>query len=404
MHQVLQAWQHSCTAPRPRWSVCAQTFGMPGLANTAQFGTGCKRICSPTGWKTTAAKSNGMLTAYYEPFFNAQRQPDPVSLPCTPPLVGRWRALASASPGCRASKLNRPQRAVAALAGMIVHWTTRSKCSSRTSAVPGRLNMTEPDGRQRQVRAFCRHQRPPLPQRRQMAAGAGAWCAMPRGQASPPGRRPTPAACKRCCGATHAMCSFGKRRWMKSAATLQPPKGRRAPPDRRTLDCRGPAQHSVWHARVALQQRSHRPGTVWCWPKTRAAPLWGPCGDYFMGSEIVGDIAGRTAVICACGCRPKGPRPLASALNPRPHPRAVPARGTTLPITPSQSPGWPKSASAGHSWGVLATSPNLRCHTAQQRGCLVSRKVSAAWRTMVFIQPFAATCSTRWLPSLGARR
>ena len=153
VHQALQAWQHSCTAPPAALARLCPDIRRLGLANTAQIWHWLQTHMQPYRVEDHSGNSNGMLTAYYEPFFNAQRQPDPVfRYPLYAAPVG-VEGFGKRKPWFTRQQIDTIPEAQAALAGRAIAWL-RDPVDMLVLHIQGsgRLMLTEADGRQRMIR------------------------------------------------------------------------------------------------------------------------------------------------------------------------------------------------------------------------------------------------------------
>ena len=297
VHQALQAWQHSCTAPPAAVARLCPDIRRLGLANTAQIWHWLQTHMQPYRVEDHSGQSNGMLTAYYEPFFNAQRQPDPVfRYPLYAAPVG-VEGFGKRKPWLSRQQIESSPSVQAALAGHEIAWLDDPvKVLVLHIQGSGRLNMTEPDGRQRQVRAaFAATNDHPY-------RSVGKWL-LERGlvrDATWPGitawTQANPSRVQEMLWSNPRYVFF-REEALDEVSSNFGPKGAQGVPltaersiavDRRSI----PYGTPVWLSSSGPTQALNRLVLA---QDTGSAIVGAVRADYFMGSgEIAGDIAGRT--------------------------------------------------------------------------------------------------------------
>ena len=297
VHQALQAWQHSCTAPPAALARLCPDIRRLGLANTAQIWHWLQTHMQPYRVEDHSGQSNGMLTAYYEPFFNAQRQPDPVfRYPLYAAPVG-VEGFGKRKPWLSRQQIESSPSVQAALAGHEIAWLDDPvKVLVLHIQGSGRLNMTEPDGRQRQVRAaFAATNDHPY-------RSVGKWL-LDRGlvrDATWPGitawTQANPSRVQEMLWSNPRYVFF-REEALDEVSSNFGPKGAQGVPltaersiavDRRSI----PYGTPVWLSSSGPTQALNRLVLA---QDTGSAIVGAVRADYFMGSgEIAGDIAGRT--------------------------------------------------------------------------------------------------------------
>ena len=297
VHQALQAWQHSCTAPPAALARLCPDIRRLGLANTAQIWHWLQTHMQPYRVEDHSGQSNGMLTAYYEPFFNAQRQPDPVfRYPLYAAPVG-VEGFGKRKPWLSRQQIESSPSVQAALAGHEIAWLDDPvKVLVLHIQGSGRLNMTEPDGRQRQVRAaFAATNDHPY-------RSVGKWL-LERGlvrDATWPGitawTQANPSRVQEMLWSNPRYVFF-REEALDEVSSNFGPKGAQGVPltaersiavDRRSI----PYGTPVWLSSSGPTQALNRLVLA---QDTGSAIVGAVRADYFMGSgEIAGDIAGRT--------------------------------------------------------------------------------------------------------------
>ncbi len=151
IHQALQAWQHSCENPPAALAALCPDIRRLSLASPAQIWHWLQTHMQPYRVEDRSGQSSGMLTAYYEPFFTARRQSDPqFRYPLYAPPAG----LGSRKPWFTRQQIDTLPQVQSALAGREIAWLDDPiKVLILHIQGSGRLRITEPDGREHQIRA-----------------------------------------------------------------------------------------------------------------------------------------------------------------------------------------------------------------------------------------------------------
>ena len=151
IHQALQAWQHSCENPPAALAALCPDIRRLSLASPAQIWHWLQTHMQPYRVEDRSGQSSGMLTAYYEPFFTARRQPD---AQFRYPLYAPPASLGSRKPWFTRQQIDTLPQVQSALAGREIAWLDDPiKVLILHIQGSGRLRITEPDGREHQIRA-----------------------------------------------------------------------------------------------------------------------------------------------------------------------------------------------------------------------------------------------------------
>lgn len=150
IHQALGAWQHSCERPPAALAPLCADLRRLSMASSEQIWHWLQTHMQPYRVESHSGQAQGMLTAYYEPFLQARRLPD---AQYRYPLHGLPQGFGSRKPWYTRQQIDTLPEAQAALAGRELAWLD-NPIDSLVLHIQGsgRLLLTEPDGRQRQVR------------------------------------------------------------------------------------------------------------------------------------------------------------------------------------------------------------------------------------------------------------
>lgn len=150
IHQALGAWQLSCERPPAALATLCGDLRRLSMASHAQVWHWLQTHMQPYRVESHSGQAVGMLTAYYEPFLRAQRQPDERF---RYPLYGLPRGFGSRKPWYTRQQIDTLPEAQAALAGRELAWLDNPVDALVLHIQgSGRLLITEPDGRQHQIR------------------------------------------------------------------------------------------------------------------------------------------------------------------------------------------------------------------------------------------------------------
>lgn len=156
LHEAWNAWLRSCERPGPAYApLCAEVRQLSIADDAAQHDWLMRRL-QPYRVQAPEGPTDGLLTGYYEPMMIARREradSHPVPLYRLP---AGWR---SGQTWFTRQEIDTLPQAQAALAGQAIAWLA-DPIDALVLQIQGsgRLQITEPDGRQRSVRlAFAGH-------------------------------------------------------------------------------------------------------------------------------------------------------------------------------------------------------------------------------------------------------
>ncbi len=150
LQEAWPAWQQSCLRPAPAWkTLCPEVHQLANAPVTAQR-QWMRQNLQPYRVESRDQRTDGLLTAYYEPVLNASRQPRAgFNVPLYAPPAG----LAQRKPWYTRQEMDALPAAKAALRGKeLVYLADPVDAMVLHIQGSGLINVTESDGRQRLVR------------------------------------------------------------------------------------------------------------------------------------------------------------------------------------------------------------------------------------------------------------
>jgi membrane-bound lytic murein transglycosylase A len=150
LHEAWPAWLQSCTRPAPGWAaLCSQVKQLAGAAAPTQR-QWIRQTLQAYRVESLSSTDKGLLTAYYEPVMNGQRQARPGF---NVPLYAPPTQLQTRKPWYTRQEMETVPAARAALRGKeLVFLADPVDAMVLHIQGSGLINVTEPDGRQRVVR------------------------------------------------------------------------------------------------------------------------------------------------------------------------------------------------------------------------------------------------------------
>ena len=157
LHEAWNAWVRGCEQPAPgQAQVCAEVRPL-AIASAQEQQAWIERRFQPYRIdEPEGATPSGLLTGYYEPILSASRQP---TASHRTPLYAPPPGLRAGQPWYSRQDIDTLPAAQGALRGRAIAWLA-DPIDALILQIQGsgRLNLTEPDGRQHQVRlAFAGH-------------------------------------------------------------------------------------------------------------------------------------------------------------------------------------------------------------------------------------------------------
>jgi membrane-bound lytic murein transglycosylase A len=160
LHAVWNAWVRGCERPAPgQAALCAEVRQLSIATDAEQQAWVMRRLQPYRVTEPNGTPPSGLLTGYYEPIMDARRQPSATHrtpLHAPPPSL---LAMPRGQPWFTRQQIDSDATAQAALKGREIAWLA-DPIDALILQIQGsgRLNITEPDGSQRQVRvAFAAH-------------------------------------------------------------------------------------------------------------------------------------------------------------------------------------------------------------------------------------------------------
>ena len=157
LHAVWNAWVRGCERPAPaQAALCAEVRQLSIATDAEQQAWVMRRFQPYRVTEPDGTPPTGLLTGYYEPIMDARRHP---SATHRTPLYAPPASLRSGQPWFSRQQIDADATAQAALKGLEIAWLA-DPIDALILQIQGsgRLNITEADGRQRQVRvAFAAH-------------------------------------------------------------------------------------------------------------------------------------------------------------------------------------------------------------------------------------------------------
>jgi len=157
LHEAWNAWVRGCERPAPGQAALCTEVRQLSIATAAEQQAWVMRRFQP--YRVIEADGSvpgGLLTGYYEPIMSASRLPSPTH---RVPLYAPPAGLRSGQTWYTRQEIDTLPAAQAALAGRAIAWLA-DPIDALILQIQGsgRLKITEPDGRERQVRlAFAGH-------------------------------------------------------------------------------------------------------------------------------------------------------------------------------------------------------------------------------------------------------
>ena len=150
LQEAWPAWLQSCTRPAPGWAALCPEIKQLASAPVATQRQWIRQKLQAHRVESPALADKGLLTAYYEPVLNAQRQARPGF---TVPLYAPPAQLQTRKPWYTRQEMETVPAARAALRGKeLVYLADPVDAMVLHIQGSGLINVTEPDGRQRLVR------------------------------------------------------------------------------------------------------------------------------------------------------------------------------------------------------------------------------------------------------------
>jgi membrane-bound lytic murein transglycosylase A len=157
LHAVWNAWVRGCERPAPgQATLCAEVRQLSIATDVEQQAWVMRRLQPYRVTEPDGTPPSGLLTGYYEPIMDARRQP---SATHRTPLYAPPASLKAGQPWFTRQQIDTDASVQAALKGREIAWLA-DPIDALILQIQGsgRLNITEPDGSQRQVRvAFAAH-------------------------------------------------------------------------------------------------------------------------------------------------------------------------------------------------------------------------------------------------------
>jgi membrane-bound lytic murein transglycosylase A len=150
LHEAWNAWLKSCERPAPPWTGLCPQIRRLAIATTSEQRAWMTQALRPHRVEPLQAGETGLLTAYYEPVMDAQRQP---SATHRVPLYRPPADLGRRKPWYSRQEIDTLPEAQAALRGREIAWMA-DPIDALILQIQGsgRIRITEPDGRQVMVR------------------------------------------------------------------------------------------------------------------------------------------------------------------------------------------------------------------------------------------------------------
>lgn len=150
LHEAWNAWLKSCERPGPTFAALCREVRSLSIASADDQRAWMVKRLQPYRVEPLNGASDGLLTSYYEPQLDAQRQP---SATHTVPLYRPPATLASRRPWYTRQEMETLPEALAALRGREIAWLADPVDALILQIQgSGRLRVTEADGSQRTVR------------------------------------------------------------------------------------------------------------------------------------------------------------------------------------------------------------------------------------------------------------
>ncbi len=157
LHEVWNAWVRGCERPAPgQAALCAELRQLAIATPAEQHAWVVRRFVPYRVVETDGTEPQGLLTGYYEPIMPASRV---ATATHRTPLYAPPAGLRAGQPWFSRQDIDTLPAAQAALQGRAIAWLA-DPIDALILQIQGsgRLNVTEPDGSQRQVRvAFAAH-------------------------------------------------------------------------------------------------------------------------------------------------------------------------------------------------------------------------------------------------------
>ena len=150
LHEAWPAWLHSCTRPSAPWAALCPQVRQLAHATAPEQRQWMRQNLQPYRVESHDQASEGLLTAYYEPVLNAERQPRPgFNVPLYAPPAG----LTQRKPWYTRQEMETLPQARAALRGKeLVYLADPVDAMVLHIQGSGLVNVREPQGQQRLVR------------------------------------------------------------------------------------------------------------------------------------------------------------------------------------------------------------------------------------------------------------
>jgi len=150
VHEAWPAWVQSCTRPSPAWAALCPEVRQLAQAPVQTQRQWLREKLQPYRVESHTQQSEGLLTAYYEPVLNAERQARPGF---QVPLYSPPADLNKRKPWYTRQEMDTLPQARAALRGKaLVYLADPVDAMVLHIQGSGLINVREPDGRQRMVR------------------------------------------------------------------------------------------------------------------------------------------------------------------------------------------------------------------------------------------------------------
>ncbi len=149
LHEAWNAWLRSCERPAPGFGLLCTEVRQLTLGSAEDQHEWVMRRLQPYRLSAPAGEAKGLLTGYYEPVMNAKRlATEGYGVPLYRPPAGLRNG-----PWYSRQEMERSPAAQAALRGQAIAWLADPIDALLLQIQgSGRINITEPDGSQRQVR------------------------------------------------------------------------------------------------------------------------------------------------------------------------------------------------------------------------------------------------------------
>jgi len=150
LHEAWPAWLHSCSRPGPAWAALCPQVRQLANASAPEQRQWMRQHLQAYRVEPLTQPSAGLLTAYYEPVLNAERQPRPgFEVPLYAPPAG----LNQRKPWYTRQEMETHPQARAALRGKaLVYLADPVDAMVLHIQGSGLVNVREPQGQQRMVR------------------------------------------------------------------------------------------------------------------------------------------------------------------------------------------------------------------------------------------------------------